>query len=312
MKGYYFVLLDDSGDKIKAGLPVFEVKSWLTGSRLVSIPFATLCDPLISIREDLGMIFESVLKLSKELKSHNIEIRTLQSSSIIKDSGLSSIRLNKHHYLHLENELDKLYKKFHRSCVRQSISRAIKSDLRLTVGETEPDLQDFYQLQLITRKRLGLPLQPYIFFKMLWEIFSPLKQIQLLFALKDERKIAGLLQFKFGERVSVEFAVSDERYRNLSPNHFLFWEAIKLAHQEGYKIFDFGRTSPSNRSLMEFKGRWGAKVIDLPVFLHPPEAADEIIKREETWKYRFVSKLCSSAPDSFQEAIGNFCYRHLG
>lgn len=311
MKGYYFVLVDGD-NRIKAGLPIYEVKSWLTGNRLVSIPFATLCDPLISTNEDMKELFESVLNLSKELKTLRVEIRTFSSFSLIQDNRLGSVNSHKHHYLRLETEPEKLKKKFHRSCVRQRISRAIKSDLRVTVGETESDLQYFYQLQLITRKRLGLPSQPYVFFKTLWETFSPSKQIQLLLALKDERKIAGLLQFKFRDRVSVEFAVSDERYRNLSPNHFLFWEAIKLAHEEGYKIFDFGRTSPSNKNLMDFKRRWGTKVIDLPLFLYPPEAADETVNREGTWKYRLVSKMCRSSPDSFQEAIGNFCYRHLG
>ena len=44
MRGYYPVLLN--GSEIKAAMPIFQVKSWLTGQRLVSIPFASLCDPL--------------------------------------------------------------------------------------------------------------------------------------------------------------------------------------------------------------------------------------------------------------------------
>lgn len=176
MKGYYFALVDGD-NRIKAGLPIYEVKSWLTGNRLVSIPFATVCDPLISTNEDMKELFESVLNLSQELKSLRVEIRTLSSFSLIQDNRLGSVNSYKHHYLRLETEPEKLKKKFHRSCVRQRISRAIKSDLRVTVGETESDLQDFYQLQLITRKRLGLPSQPYVFFKTLWETFSPSKQI---------------------------------------------------------------------------------------------------------------------------------------
>ena len=67
MKGYYFALLDNSGN-IQAALPIFEVKSWLTGNRLVSIPFATLCDPLISKSEEMAILLEAVLEYSEELK----------------------------------------------------------------------------------------------------------------------------------------------------------------------------------------------------------------------------------------------------
>ena len=56
-------------------------------------------------------------------------------------------------------------------------------------------------------------------------------------------------------------------YSNLNTNYFGVWEAIKLAHSEGYKIFDFGRTGINNDGLMSFKSRWGAKVVDLPILL---------------------------------------------
>lgn len=312
MKGYYFVLLDNSGKNVQAGLPVFHVKSWVTGNRLVSIPFATLCDPLISTSDHMNKLFKPVLELSDEIKCSYMEIRTLSSSSLIQDNQLGSTHFYKHHYLSLENEPEQLKKKFHRTCVRQRISRAIKSELKVRIGENELDLRNFYQLQLITRKRLGLPSQPYKFFKMLWETFAPSKQIQLLLAEKNNKSIAALIIFKFKDRVSAEFAVSDERFRDLSANHFLFWKAIKMAYEEGYKIFDFGRTSSSNESLMDFKRRWGTEVIDLPQFFYPKNKIGKKVINEESWKYEIMSKACKEAPDCLLQIIGNFCYRHLG
>jgi lipid II:glycine glycyltransferase (peptidoglycan interpeptide bridge formation enzyme) len=134
----------------------------------------------------------------------------------------------------------------------------------------------------------------------------------LLLAKKDGNAIAGLILFKFKNRLSAEFAVSDESFRDLSPNHFLFWDAIKLAYNEGCEIFDFGRTSPKNKSLMDFKKRWGTKVVELPQFFYPQKEAEKAGCVEESWKYEAMSKLCEKAPDCIQEFIGNFCYRHLG
>jgi lipid II:glycine glycyltransferase (peptidoglycan interpeptide bridge formation enzyme) len=121
-----------------------------------------------------------------------------------------------------------------------------------------------------------------------------------------------LILFAFKDRVSAEFAASDEQYRDISPNHLLFWEAIKWAYSEGYKIFDFGRTALSNTALMDFKNRWGTKIVDLPQFFYPLQAIQRNIEVEKSQGYRFIKKICTSAPDWALPPIGRFCYRHLG
>ena len=85
-----------------------------------------------------------------------------------------------------------------------------------------------------------------------------------------------------------------------------------MAYGMGCKVFDFGRTSPENASLMDFKGRWGAEVIDLPAFYYPRSVAEDVGGKEESWKYKVARKLCKEAPDGLQKAVGGFFYRHLG
>ena len=312
MKGYYPVLLDETTLQIKAAMPVFAVKSWLTGKRLVSIPFATLCDPLIASSEEMHQLFDAVLNLFNKIGANYLEIRTLSSSHLIQNDQMGSSLFYKHHYLFLDNEPELLKKKFHRSCVRQRISRAYESKLTLKTGDHASDLDTFYQLHIKTRMRLSLPPQPYAFFKSLWETFSPSKKLSLLIAEKDGTALASLILFKFRDRVSAEFAASDETYRDLSPNHFLFWEAIKSAYEGGYKIFDFGRTSPDNKSLMDFKRHWGTTLIDLPQYYYPRHAAEKLANVEESLSYKLVKKLCEKVPDFALKQIGNLCYKHLG
>ena len=129
---------------------------------------------------------------------------------------------------------------------------------------------------------------------------------------KDGNAISSIILFKFKDRVSAEFAASDEKFRDMSPNHYLFWEAIKLAYAEEYKIFDFGRTSPLNKSLMDFKMRWGTEVVDLPQFFYPKEACLQISKMEESGRYKLAKYLTAKAPDFTQQLIGKFFYCHLG
>ena len=82
----------------------------------------------------------------------------------------------------------------------------MKSNLRLKVADDESDLIAFYRLYIRTRKQIGLPPQPYIFFKMLWNTSFQSGRIALLLAEKDKEIIAGVIIFKFRKRVSAEYA----------------------------------------------------------------------------------------------------------
>jgi GNAT acetyltransferase-like protein len=311
MKGHYFALVDQD-NRITAGLPIYEVKSKLTANRLVSIPFATLCDPLISKQEDMNMLFRPILELFKKRKSKYIKTGTLFSHSLTQNNMFGVVDFYKHHYLTLDQSLKQLKKKFHRTCVRQRISRATKSNLKTKLGRDESDLSRFYKVYIGTRKRVGRPVQPYRYLRSIWEAFYPSKQIRLLLTEKDEKTIAGLLLFKFKDRVSAEFSASDEAYKDMSPNHYLLWKGIQMAHEEGYRIFDFGRTSPKNTGLMDFKRRWGTQVVDLTQLYFPKEIAKTTDQDEVSRKFKLVSKICKEAPNFAQEIIGKICYRHLG
>ena len=310
IKGHYLVLLN--GCEIKAALPLFEVRSWLTGNRLVSIPFATLCDPLISTTEDMTKLFQGAVNLSKQLGISSIEIKTLSSYPLIQDNQLCVSNFFKHHYLVLDGSLDQIKNNFHRTCVRQRIARASNSNMKVKEVDNEADFHNFYTLYLLTRKRIGLPPQPYIFLKELWKVFSPQKMITVLIVEQKDRPIAGMMLFKFKNRISAEFSVLDETYQHMSPNHLLFWEAIQLAYHEGYKIFDFGRTSPNNETLMDFKRRWGTTIVDLPQFYYPKQVCYNKNGQEQSIKHKLIQTILKNAPQPILNRIGKVLYGHMG
>jgi len=312
MKGYYLTVCDSTNDEFQAALPLFKVSSWLTGNRLVNIPFATLCDPLIDTNHEMEILLEEALNLSKKLETSYIEIRTLGSSPFIQDKRLECNSFYKHHYIPLDKDLEAIKKSFHRTNVRQRIQRALDSNINIKVADSESDIETFFALYKKTRRKHGLPSQPCIFFKSLWEIFGPSKRMMLLLAEYNGKVIAGLVLFRYKQRVSAEILGTDEEYLNLSPNHLLFWEAIKSAYNDGFKIFDFGRTSPNNESLMTFKNRWGTKVIDLPQFYYPFRAAKKLDEQDTSIKLNLIKKLCESSPDFVYREISRFCYKHVG
>jgi len=311
MKGHFPALVDSSSGAIRAALPVFEVKSWLIGNKLVSIPWATLCDPLVICRAEFELLAEATLRLREKLHAGHLEIRSLHTAELLND-GMPEIRPHfLHHYLSLEKDIDKIQKTFHRTCVQQRIRKAQESELTLQVGDSPEHLDILYAMHLKNRKQKRLPPQPHLFFKNMWEILSQEKKISLLIAQYRGEPIATLLLFKFKGRISAEVAQIDESFRNMSPNIFLFWEAIKQGVQENYRIFDFGRTAPNNQTLLDFKSRWGTSVSNIYCFYYPVEKGQGVIDSYSK-RYKLLQLLCHYTPEFVQPYIGGFCYRHTG
>lgn len=311
MKGYYLALLGNDNDSIRAALPTFEVKSILTGKRLVSIPFATNCDPLISSNEDMRELLDSVIELSTKLEIPRIELRTLVSWPLIQDPRINSIIYHKSHQLSLEAAPEKLVKNFSRQ-VRRKIKEHLKGDVEFKIAGNESDLLEFYHLYVKTRKRLGLPPQPYLFFKSLWEKFLFPQHISLLVAKHKKQLVAGMIMFKFNNRFSCEYLASSVTFKNINIDYLIYWEAIKIAHSEGYKLFDFGRTGINNTGLMSFKNLWGTTVVNLPQFFYPKKLYSGLNYREESMPYKIIRRINKNVPDSVFQFMGKFLYRHLG
>lgn len=306
MKGYYLALIDKDTNAIKAGLPIYEIRSWLTGNRLVSIPFATLCDPLVSDEQQFNELFNKAINYAGKKKLSLINIRLFHSGNMILNREGYISTLYKTHQLRLQNDPEETKITFNRN-VRRIIKTFEKGTLTLRLSSTEKDILTFHHLYSKTRKRLGLPTHPYNLLKMLFQEYSPHNQISLLIAELEGKPIGGLIVFKYKDRVSSEFLASEVEYRDLNTDHFLYWNAIRIACNNGYKIYDFGRTANNNTSLADFKMRWGTMEIALPEYYNIKNCS-----REETSAYKILQTICKNSPAPLFQAVSRFCYYHLG
>ncbi|MBN1569569.1 MAG: GNAT family N-acetyltransferase [Acidobacteria bacterium] len=299
-----------NGDRIEAGIPLYEVRSLYAGKRLVSIPFATLNDPLNSNLTHLRSLLDCAIDLGKETGCHYVEVKTQNTAPMMQELGLRPCSIYKHHYISLAPDIGSLLKSFDRSCVRQRISRSAASGISLKIAKNDEDFADFYSLYMRTRKRVGLPPLPMQYLRHLAHTFGEKKRAKILLAIHEGKAIAGLFLLKFKNRVSAEILGTDEQYLKISPNHFIFWEAIKEAHQEGYEVFDFGRTDPSNRSLMDFKARWGTQVVDLSTFYLPVRKTIVSKTNYDAYPYRIMKKAIQHMPPRILAKFGEFIYKH--
>ncbi len=310
MRGHYLALVDENG-RIQAGLPLFEVRSRLLGNRLVSIPFATLCDPLVKDKSQLRLLLDHAVFLARRLEISKIELKAYAGGSLVDDERLQRYHVFRNHYLSLDRSLQDILSSFHPSAVRQVIKKASRLSLEKKSANELGDIKRFYSLYVSTRKRLGLPPQPYSYFHSLWQFLGPSGHVEFLSAVKKGESAGAIMLFKYKDRVSWEAVGVKDRYRPLGVSHFLVWESIQQAFDEGRAVFDFGRTAIDNQGLVTFKSRWGTQEVDLPQFFlyngsRPPRPA---LSGEPTRKLRWF---CARLPSPLFVALGKACYRHMG
>jgi hypothetical protein len=309
IKGSVLALTDPRSGQIVAGIPLYTVRSWLLGNRLVSIPFASIAEPLVSTADEMAQLAPHFAD-SRGLTKPTMEFRGLRNGSVLDAAGFTKSSAFKHHYIPLGRGLDEIKSSLSRTAVRRMISKAAKSGLTVEKGVSETDLDIFYELFVQSRRRLELPPIPRAFFLGLWREFAP-KNLDILVARRDGAAAGAVLGLKFKDHYFLEYSGDLPGAQKSGVNQLLYWEALKNAVNEGYKVFSFGRTSPENTGLREYKLHWGTVEEDLSVYSLSP-ATKVAAPREESPTYRMVKHLAGVAPMPLFRLLGKFCYAHWG
>ena len=115
------------------GVLFCRVESWLTGRRLVSLPFSDHCEPLVDEPATLASLLAPAQQQLREGRIKYIDIRPLSLSFSEVTEGAESYFL---HTLDLRPTLDELHKKLHGDSIRRKIQRAQREKLTLEVGSS--------------------------------------------------------------------------------------------------------------------------------------------------------------------------------
>jgi hypothetical protein len=163
----------------------------------------------------------------------------------------------------------------------------------------------YYGLHLRTRRRLGVPVQPRRFFRVLWRRALEPGHGQLLLASAGGRPVAGAVFLHGAETTVYKYGASDERAWALRPNNLLFWEAIRGAAETPYRLMDFGRSEFPDTGLRSFKTGLGA--IERPLVYSAPHGHDASLGPRGG---RFLTAVIRRSPPTVCRAIGEGLYRY--
>jgi lipid II:glycine glycyltransferase (peptidoglycan interpeptide bridge formation enzyme) len=286
--------------------PAFLVKNFLSGSRLISVPFSDYGGPLFSDESMAQKALQHLLQEYKE-KTKSIEIR----GNVPDGSGFVSLNYYKSHILDLQQGLPVLMKKIDKRTTQYSIRKAEKAGFEIRERNDEQGMEEFYRLNLLTRRKHGVPTQPKKFFENLFRYLILKGHGYLLLSYDKSKVVGGSLFLTCGKRMHYKYNASDpEILGKITPNHALTWHAIKKGCDEGYHTLDFGRTSPDNEGLMRYKATWGNMVLDA-IYYYYPEVKGASSMQEDTRIYKALTRIWRQLPASIVEIIGPRIYRYM-
>jgi hypothetical protein len=291
------------------GLVFCRVKSWLTGSRIVSLPFSDHCEPLCDSEDDLAFLMRYLGTAFEHQRWKYIEIRPLNGRlwKVSDIKGFTPTARYFRHLLDLRPTLDELFQNLHRNSVQRRVRRAERAGLVEKCGRSKALLKDFYSLFVATRSRHHLPPMPYSWFRNLVECQGDALDIRL--AYKDDVPISAVLTLRFKDTVLYKYGCSSSEFNRFGATPWLLWNAIAAAKSSGAVRFDMGRTEEDNIGLLEFKNHWVPQPQAL-IYLKFPETLS--FDSANGWKLKMAKRVFSFMPKSLLQLTGRLLYRHVG
>lgn len=304
-------------------LPLVNLKHFLFGNSLISIPFFDIGGIIANDIETEKALLKEAIELARKLKIDNIELRHIDSLSCFDsfDSQVSTrnsepgtrnlffqTRSHKVRMLLQLPESSEVLMKSFKAKLRSQIKKPIKEGLYAKIGG--PELQkDFYQIFSINMRDLGSPVHSKKIIQNVLEEFSDNARIVLIY--KDKQPVACSLIVGFKDTLENPWASALREYGRLSPNMLLYWTMLEYACDNDYKYFDFGRSSP-DEGTYKFKEQWGAKPVPFHwqyIYLkgEPPESATS-----EKSKFEKAIQYWQKLPVPVTKVIGPRIRKYIG
>jgi hypothetical protein len=293
----------EGGDLVGV-LPIMDIKSVFTGKRGVSLPFTDHCGPVFRHPDSVDALWSEAVSCGKNIGWKYIELRAKNPSNT-SQSFYDRFFV---HTMNIHGNETNMLKGF-RSSTKRNIRKAEKSSLKVSVSKNYSELFQFYKLNCITRKKHGLPPQPLLFFKNLFQHVIDKGLGFVVIAKKNEHPIAGAVFLAFGKEGVYKYGASDSRYQNLRANNLVMWTGIQEFIKNGYETFNFGRTECHHKGLLQFKRGWGTEESVIYYYRYDIRS-NKFVRNAKTPQSSYP--VFSHLPAPALKLLGQILYRHVG
>jgi serine/alanine adding enzyme len=250
---FYFMATDEDG-AVRGVLPLAFLSSRVFGRLLVSMPYVNYGGLLADTVEARDALLKAAIGLAKEQRAAHIELR--QPGALDTDWPVKQHKVSMR--LELPQHFERLRERFP-SKLRSQIRRAEKAGMIVKAGREEL-LDDFYRLFARNMRDLGTPVYARGVFAAILRACPDETRICVV-SMAGQPMAAGFLH-GFRGVLEIPWASADRRHKHLAANMLLYSGALEYACRQGYRVFDFGRSTPGGGTY-HFKEQWGARPVPL-------------------------------------------------
>ncbi len=230
-------------------LPLCVLNSRLFGHFVVSLPFFNYGGVLADNTEIEAALLERAVALVGGEGASHIELR--MTRPLANDWSVKTSKVGL--YLPLPDDPEVLWKGF-KAKLRSQIRRPEKAGMTVRGGGAEL-VDDFYRVFSRNMRDLGTPVYGKKLFSTIIERVPESRIVVVDY--QNQAVAAGFLVGDQG-RLEIPWASTIRDFNRLSPNMMLYWSVLKWGCENGYREFDFGRSTEGGGTY-RFKRQWGAE-----------------------------------------------------
>ncbi|MCC6070632.1 FemAB family XrtA/PEP-CTERM system-associated protein [Massilia sp. GCM10020059] len=299
----WFYYVEQNG-KIVGVLPLAEIKSRMFGHSLGSLPFCVLGGVVATSDAARPLLDDAADKLARSLGVGHLEMRNLVPQHAGDPNWYQKelyVTFRKEISADDEANMNAIPRK-QRAMVRKGIK------LGLT-GEIDQHVDRFFTAYSTSVHRLGTPVFPKSYFKVIKEVFGDDCEIRTI--VRGDEIIAGVLSFYFRDEVLPYYGGGMPAARECAGNDFMYWNLMQAAAARGCRIFDFGR-SKLGTGAFDFKKNWGFEPTPLAYEYRLYASAELPDNNPLNPKYQLFIKMWQKMPIKLANFLGPFIVRNLG
>lgn len=295
-------LYAERAGQIEAVLPLVEVKSWLFGHAVTSLPFGVY-GGVAALSEDAAVALEAeAMRITQQRGAAHLEMRNLQLRHADWPRQDLYVTFRKEILPDEEANMLAIPRK-QRAMVRKGIKNGLTCHLDANVDR-------FFDLYADNVHRHGTPAMPKRYFAALLKEFGPDAEVQTVCA-PDGTPLSSVLSFYFRDEVLPYYAGDAEAARDLAANDFKYWELMRRACARGLKVFDYGRSKQGTGSF-SFKKNWGFEPTPLS-YEYQLNKRDSVPQNNpNNPKYQLLIKAWRRLPIRVANWLGPFIVKNLG
>jgi len=291
------------GNRTTGVLPLFLIRSRIAGKLLVSVPYGVEGGMIADDDDAMTALFDTARRIAVDRGCRHLDLRS--ECPVVPD--LATIN----RYVGFRRTLPATPGEVLGWLPRKAraAARNARNKYGLSVSFGDHNLEDVWRLYTKSMRRLGSPNYPCGFLRALVEHTPDRHWVSLV--RWNGRPVAGLVTFLFRDRVMPYFFGATDAAKACSAANFIYLTAMERGVEEGYRVFDFGRSRRDNTGSYDFKRFHGFEPSPLGYQVYVPPGSTPPDLTPSNPRFGLARRVWRRLPLFATRALGAIVSRHL-